>query len=151
VVSSNGIVPPAITAYPLGKTSPLETITDGVFSVSAMTFDSAGSLYVASVSDTTGSSSISVYAPGSTSPQQTITKDVAGPVAMVFDPSGNLYVANSLLHGQPAIAVYSWKKRWALQRTNKEPSQATAGSIALALDSSGKLYALLPYARVISV
>ncbi len=240
-VSSSGIVPPAIAVYPLGKTSPVTTISDGIYSVSALTFDSAGSLYVASVSDATGASSISVYAPGSTSPQQTITKGVSGPVAMVFDPSGNLYVANAtghrsfisvyakngttpvrtisrgvlnpltlacdaagrlivanggdrqtaasvtiyaagrsapmqtitngvyaptalaldaagnlyvanpFLHGHPTITVYSGKKRWALQRTIQELPQAIPGTIALTLDSSGKLYALLSYAHTIRV
>jgi hypothetical protein len=240
-VSSSGIVPPAIAVYQLGKTSPVATITDGIYSVSALTFDSAGSLYVASVSDATGASSISVYAPGSTSPQQTIRKGVSGPVAMVFDSSGNLYVANASghrsfisvygengatpvrtitrgvleplalacdaagrlivanggdrhsapsvtiyaagrsapmqtvtkgvydpaalaldtagnlyvanphLHGHPTITVYSGKKRWALQRTIQEPPQAIPGTIALTLDSSGQLYALLSYARTIRV
>jgi DNA-binding beta-propeller fold protein YncE len=134
VITSSGIVPPSIVAYPFGARPPAETITDGVHAVSALAFNAAGLLYVSS-SNAQRKGSVSIYAPGSTSPRQTISKGAAEPTAMVFDPSGNLYVANSSSRSS-FISVYDPNGL----KPTRTITSGIGGPTALVSDADGHLF-----------
>jgi sugar lactone lactonase YvrE len=134
-----------ISVYAEGSTTPFRTISQGVDSPVALTFDSAGNLYVANVftTGTCGKSSnggsVSVYAPNGSTPIQTITPadGICNPIAFAFDSGGNLYVANYMAGTYAgSVTVYS-PGSLNLLRTITD---GVGNPRSLALDSAGKLY-----------
>jgi DNA-binding beta-propeller fold protein YncE len=79
-----------VVEYAVGQyKEPIRMIEHGIYSPTALAFDSSANLYVANFD----SKSVKVYAPGKITP----TRSISGPgfpVALTFDKSGNLFVAN---------------------------------------------------------
>lgn len=90
----------SITVYPLGKTAPSLTITQGIHTPVAMAFDGTGNLYVANING----HSVSVYAPNSNVPLRIISQGATSPKALAIGRKGDLYVANFY---QNTISVYA--------------------------------------------
>ena len=101
----------SVSVYSPGSTTPLCTITDGLWYPQAIAIDSTGRLYVASVPLTQRGRQpgwVSVYAPGGTKPLRKLTQGVDEPWALAIDPSDNLYVAN--IGARPAgnsVTIYA--------------------------------------------
>jgi sugar lactone lactonase YvrE len=102
----------------------------------AMTFDTAGNLYVALGYD----NSVKVYAAGSSKLLRTITAGISYPAALAFDSSGNLFVANAQSNGTSKggndVTVYA-PESTSVSRTISDGMDYPFG---LAFDAAGNLY-----------
>ncbi|HXM06965.1 MAG TPA: hypothetical protein VN936_05850 [Candidatus Acidoferrum sp.] len=79
-----------VAVFAPGQTQPLRVITDKVWFVNSLPFDSNGNLYVfGSPLD----KSIRVYPPGATKPVRKITIGIESPLFLAMDPNNNLYLS----------------------------------------------------------
>ncbi len=117
-----------VTEYASPYTGMPTTISTGISSAFAMTFDPSDNLFVANYSANT----VTVYAPPYDSTPTTISTGINHPFGLVLDPSGNLFVANN---GTNTVTEYA-------------PPYTTPTTIstgintpgALVLDPSGNLF-----------
>ncbi len=122
-----------VTVYPAGSTTPLRTITKGIFNASALAFDPSGNLYVLNVDLVGTKGTVTVYAAGTNKLLRTIAEGLNDPQAIAMTKSGNLLVANRY-----SVTVYAPGSTKPLRTI----SDGVAFPIALALGSSGTLYVL---------
>ncbi|HLY03092.1 MAG TPA: hypothetical protein VKR56_11445 [Candidatus Cybelea sp.] len=120
----------SISEYEPGKTTPFQTITDGLDFPEYCALDSRGNLWVTNLAG-----SVTEYKKGTTTPRTTITNGVSLPTGIAFDRSGNLYVAN-LDAESGYVAVYA--------EGGKVPSRTITDGIwdadGIAVDTKGTLY-----------
>jgi sugar lactone lactonase YvrE len=117
----------SVSIFALGSLKPLREIRRRADS-GAMTFDSAGNLYVANEAIDYGS--ITVYGSGTGKRLRSIHD--SGPTSIVLDAAGYLYVAN---YG-PAVAVYAPNST----RVSHVIRKDVDGAVALAFDKKNNLY-----------
>jgi DNA-binding beta-propeller fold protein YncE len=125
-----------VTVYAPDRRRVLRTISAGINSPAALTFDASGNLYVLNVGYyATGY--VTVYARGTGALLRTISQGMAAPSAIALDPSGNLYVANfgATRSAGGTVTVYAAGKS-SLLRSIKTGTQP----FALAIDAAGDLY-----------
>jgi hypothetical protein len=91
-----------VAVYSPGTTKPSRTISLGSSYASALSFDSAGNLYL--IARSGSSYSIHVFAPGASTPMATISSGLNDPVALALDETKSLYVANNASPG--SVTVY---------------------------------------------
>jgi sugar lactone lactonase YvrE len=110
----------SVNVYAAGATGNVKPMREirgfktGLALPTGVAFDSAGNLYVANITTSGNTGSITVYAAGATGdaiPIRTIsganTQLAFWPSAVAFDASGNLYVANPTSGAMPSITVYA--------------------------------------------
>ena len=123
----------SVTVYAAGSTTPVRTITQGIFNASALAFDPSGNLYVLNVDLTSTNGAVTVYAAGTNKLLRTITDGLNDPKAIAMTKSGNLLVANKY-----SVTVYAPGSTKPLRTIN----EGVVFPVALALGSSGTLYVL---------
>ena len=133
----------SIAVYPPGASQPLRTIRQGLTNASAMTVDSAGTVYVVDTSSARHAkrASIVVYPPGASLPRYTIASGVATASALAAAPDGDLYVTTckaGYCGHLTEIAVYAP----AATRPSRTIDVANEVPQRMLFDSRGNLYVM---------
>ncbi len=142
----------SISVYAPGGISPARTITKGIDGPLALTFDSAGRLYVDNIGHKGAEkSSIAVYTAGSNSPTYTITQGLTSPqlplllapgsTQVAIDSSSNLYALN---FKNNAIEIYLPGQKMPRSTISVPGSGDISGFL---FDNSGNLYVLNRFGR----
>ncbi|HEY2473240.1 MAG TPA: hypothetical protein VGI19_00420 [Candidatus Cybelea sp.] len=81
----------SITEYPRGQTSPIRTLTSGLYSTSGVAVDASGTVYASNKF----LGSIEIFPRGKSNPSATITANLTGPDSLAVDKAGDLFIADS--------------------------------------------------------
>ena len=126
-------LPPAITNYAFGATSPAYTIANTFEAPGGIAVDKNGDVFESDPNDTL---TIAEYPPNSQTQSQTLSDpSLAGPTRMVADAAGGLYVIDAVNND---IAYFA-PGQTALTTTLTDPSFG-AGIGALMIDPQGNLW-----------
>jgi len=124
----------SIDVYEAGTTKLLRSIQDGIYSPTALAFDTDGNLYVLNARK--GKQSVLVYKPGANKPSRSLAQPLTTIDAIALDPSNHLFVVRSPISGASSIVEYNAESNKILRIISK----GVQSPQAIALDSSGTLY-----------
>jgi DNA-binding beta-propeller fold protein YncE len=103
----NHRVPPYVSIYEPGSSSPARIATGDISQPAAIAVDSHGTLYVASAPPSYKDRNpgwVTVYAPGTTKPLRKIVAGIHFPLGLTLDSLNRLYVADG---GNSSVTVFS--------------------------------------------
>jgi hypothetical protein len=126
----------SINVYEAGTTKLLRVINHGIYSPSALAFDTDGNLYVLNRRKYGAKTAVLVYAPGASKPSRSLPQPYTDISAIALDPSNHLFVVRSPISGASSVVEYKAASKHIL-RTITNGVQSPQ---AIAFDSSGTLY-----------